>query len=142
VGSTFSASDATCSFTTQLQVYNEATNVWDVHSTPASPYSAYTASFVNAETAWSFAVPAADGPTLDPIGGDTTVIRMRYVIGDQNSLSASATLYDEFSLTMNFECTQDSVTVATVDDIGTITYVINAADSVTAGSVTHLKAAC
>lgn len=119
---TFTASDNTCSFTKVLQVYDEPTNTWNDHS--VSIYSAFITAYDSASGAWTLSVPSSEGPGADPIDGDPTVVRLRYVLGDANSNSGSSTVYDEFSITVNYDCSTDSLSIATGSDVQTVTYTV------------------
>ena len=60
---------------------------------------------------------------------------MRYMVYDENSDIGNSTyaVYDPFEITMNWYCTEDSVTILDADSTNTQTYII---DSDTVGAAT------
>ena len=74
------------------------------------------------DCSWDLTVPATDGPTYSPADREADIIYLRYVVWDANSDQGDdglATIYDPFSITMNYACSDDSVIIAPADDIGT-----------------------
>ena len=130
-----SVGSATCGILCDLEIWNEATNVWEVYSGSTSGGTvtpAYVTSYVQSTCAWTFSIGTADGPTWSPYDEDPDVLYFRTVVWDPDSDKylayddpKDAKIKDEFEITTNFACESDSVTISEANDIGTQDYTID-----------------
>ena len=119
-GTTIKKTVAACAIKCQLEIYNQITNVWEVHSSSVNGGTvtpAYVANYNNPTTTCSFdvLVAAANGGTYSPVTRAPDIIYFRYAIFDENAdngVENIAKIYDPFEVTMNWECTSDTVTVS------------------------------
>ena len=95
-----------------MEIWHEINNYWEEYSVDVTP--SYVANWNSANCAWNHVVPATDGPTYSPADRDADVIYLRFVVWDANSDQGDdgfATIYDPFSITMNYACSDDSVVI-------------------------------
>ena len=126
-----------------MQIWDETNNIWEKYSTDVTP--SYVANWSGSDCSWDLVVPASDGVTYSPADEDPDIIYLRYAVWDANSDQGDdglATIYDPFSITMNYACYDDSVIIAPADDIGTQIYIIDVDEGtvhqqVISPSVTH-----
>jgi hypothetical protein len=114
-----------------MEVWHETSNYWEPYA-PTTTANHVTPTYVSnwntGDCSWDLSVPATDGPTYSPADREADIIYLRYVVWDANSDQGDdglATIYDPFSITMNYACSDDSVTIAAGNDIGTQIYIID-----------------
>lgn len=118
-GTTIKKTVAACAIKCQLEIFNEISNVWEVHSSSVNGGTvtpAYVANYNNPTTTCSFdvIVAAANGATYSPAASAPDIIYFRYAIFDENAdngVENISKIYDPFEVTMNWECSTDSVTI-------------------------------
>ena len=120
-----------------LEILDDDTNVWSAYSTES-----WITTYVSSTAGFILSVPSADGPTWSPATAPATVKTLRFKVTDENSEKEDGTFYDEFSITFNYECSDDRVSIAVGDDITTVTHVVNDPTTTVASSLTHLKTNC
>ena len=118
-------------------MWDDTTNAWSDYNTEN-----YVTSYTGSTGAWTLSVATADGPTYSPANALATEQTLRYKVEDENSWGEDSSFYDEFSITFNYECSDDSVSIGTGDDISTQTYINLASAHAISSSVTHLKTNC
>ena len=106
-----------------MQIWDDDANVWNDKSTES-----WITTYVSSTSGWILSVASTDGPTWSPATAPATVKTLRYVVQDLNSEQEGGTFYDEFTITFNYECSDDSVSIAVGNDIDTEIYIVNAAD--------------
>ena len=105
-----------------MEIFDEVSNVWEKYGTDTTP--AYVDSWEAGgqnDCSWILKTDASLGSTYSPSSADPDIIYLRYKVYDPDSdvADAAQAIYDPFEITMNWECSTDSVTIAPSDDIGT-----------------------
>ena len=134
---------SSCPILCKMLIWDETNNIWEKYSVDVTP--SYVANWSGSDCSWDLVVPASDGATYSPADEDPDIIYLRYAVWDANSDQGDdglATIYDPFSITMNYACYDDSVIIAPADDIGTQIYIIDVDEGtvhqqVISPSVTH-----
>ena len=113
---------STCPILCQLEIYHEVNNYWEVYSPSgggATVTPSYVANFDTSDCSWDLIVPASHGPTYSPANAPPDIIYLRYRIWDRHSdqpdeeeeMNGWSTIFDSFDITMNYACSDDSVTI-------------------------------
>jgi hypothetical protein len=142
-------SSSDCTILCDLEIWNEATNVWEVFTGSTSGGTVtpgYVTSYTQSSCAWTMSIATADGPTWSPVDEDPDIIYLRTVIWDPDSdkWATEGKLNDPFEITTNFACEADTVEITEANDISTQHYTINPDISIGTNplvinpSVTHL----
>ena len=103
-----------CPLTRGLQIYNEVSELWIDHATNTGSYPWIDASSVDAN--YNFNVDTENYATYDNENIDPTVFKLRLFVTDPDSHTTNNIIYDEFDVTLKYECDDDILTLGSPTD--------------------------
>ena len=123
-------STSDCPLLCNLQIFNEVSNEWETYGNETT--TDYVDSYDDTgDCTWNLLTPASIGSTYSGSGMEPDIIYARYQVFDPNSdiQDKENAIYDPFEITLNWECSDDTVTIAEADNTPTQTYIIDVDES-------------